>query len=186
MRTFVVTPPAPVVSLDEAKQHLRVSGTGEDALITGYIEAATQTLDGPGGWLGRAIGVQTLEVRFHLLCGTSIKLPFPPVVSLVSVKYLDAGGVEQTADLADFELLGEEVVPAGSSFAWEGASLRREAVRIQYSAGYATTPAPIKAAILLMVGDLYRFRETASLVQMSEVPMSTSVEILLAPLRVYC
>lgn len=185
MRVFVVTPPAPVVSLAEAKSQLKVAGTGEDTLITGYIAAATETLDGPDGWLGRAIGIQTLEARFDLTSFSSVRLPFPPIVDLISVKYLDATGTLQTADLADFELMGDEVTPAGSSFVWQGGSPRREAARIQYRAGYAAVPAPIKAAILLMVGDLYRFRETASLVQMSEVPMSTTVEALLRPLRVF-
>jgi uncharacterized phiE125 gp8 family phage protein len=187
MRVFVVTPPEPVVSLAEAKQQLKVSGTGEDALITGYIAAATETLDGPDGYLGRALGVQTLEARFDVLspCDRVVTLPFPPVIDLVSVKYLDAAGAERTADNADVELLGTKLVPAGSSFPWEGGSTRAEAVRIQYRAGYQTIPAPVRAAILLMVGDLYRFRETASVVQMSKVPISTPVEDLLGRLRVY-
>jgi len=187
MRVFVVTPPQPVVSLEEAKSQLKVSGTGEDTLITGYIAAATQTLDGPGGWLGRALGVQTLEARFDLMppADRTVDLPFPPAIDLVSAKYLDSNDAEQTADLADFELLGNELIPAASAFPWEGGSLRREAGRVQYRAGYETIPAPIKAAILLMVGDLYRFRETASVFQMSEVPMSTSVLALLNPLRVW-
>ena len=56
MRVFVVTPPEPVVSIDEAKDHLRVDGDGEDALIEGLVAAATGHIDGPNGWLGRAIG----------------------------------------------------------------------------------------------------------------------------------
>ena len=185
MRVFVITPPAPL-DLDEMKAHLRVEGDDEDTLIQAYVAAATAHIDGPDGWLGRAIGVQILEVRCDTLtCGDCIRLPFPPVIELVSVSYLDATGVEQMADLEDFEVMGRDLVASGAEWPWLGGSTRREAVRIRYRAGYETVPAPIRAAILLMVGDLYRNRETVSAGAMTQVPMSTTVENLLAPFRVF-
>jgi hypothetical protein len=188
MRVIVVAPPAPVVAWEAAAQHLKLSDDASDrAYVEGLVAAVTANLDGPNGWLGRALGVQTLEARFDLIsCGRSIKLPFPPIIELVGVKYLNALDVEQTADLGDFELLGRELVAAGSLFPWEGGSLRREAARVQYRAGYTTLPAPIATAILLMVGDLYANRAT-SVVGMTaaEVPMSVTVEDLLTPFRVF-
>lgn len=191
MRVFVVSPPEPVISLDEAKLHLRVDGPDEDALITAYVAAATGHIDGPDGWLGRAIGEQTLEVRFSLLsrpaCNVwAIRLPFGPVIDLVAVRYLDSQGDVLEAELDDFVLYGDEVEPAGSSYPWEGGSMQREAGRIQYRAGYAALPPAIRAAILLMTGDLYANRETASTgAGPSAISMSTTVENLLAPFRVY-
>ncbi|WP_296221167.1 head-tail connector protein [uncultured Sphingomonas sp.] len=182
----VATAPAPVISLAEAKQHLKVSHSAEDALIEGMVAAATQTIDGPEGWLGRAVGVQTLEARFSLLFDRpSLRLPYPPVVELLTVRYLDRSGAERSADPADFDLYGDAVSPAGSTWPWEGASFRPDAGRITYRAGYDTLPAPIRVAILLMVGDLYRNRESTAAVAMSKVPMSTNVEALLSPFRVY-
>ena len=62
----------------------------------------------------------------------------------------------------------------------------REAVRLRYTAGYEALPAPIKAALLLMCGDLYENRETAVIgVSASKVPMAMAVENLLGPYRVY-
>ncbi len=185
MRVFVITPPDPL-DLDEVKAHLRVEGDDEDTLIEAYVAAATSHIDGPDGWLGRAIGVQILEARCDTLtCGDCIRLPFPPVIELVSVSYLDATNVEQMADLEDFEVMGRDLVASDSNWPWVGGSTRREAVRIRYRAGYEAIPAPIKAAILLMVGDLYRNRETVSAGAMTHVPMSTTVENLLAPFRVF-
>lgn len=46
-------------------------------------------------------------------------------------------------------------------------------------------PAPIRAAILLMVGDLYRNRDTTAVGTISKIDMSTTVENLLAPFRVF-
>ncbi len=63
MPVVVVSPPAPLVGLDLLKQHLRVDGSDDDALITAYAAAAQGQIDGPAGWLGRAIGPQTLELR---------------------------------------------------------------------------------------------------------------------------
>jgi hypothetical protein len=58
MTLVVVTPPAPIVSLAEVKRQARVESafTDDDDLFTGLIAAATAALDGPGGWLGRALG----------------------------------------------------------------------------------------------------------------------------------
>jgi hypothetical protein len=188
MRVVVVTPPEPLVAWEAAAQHLKLDDDAADqAYVEGLIAAVAAHLDGPDAWLGRAIGVQTLEARFDLFtCASRVKLPFPPVIELVSIQYLDGQDVLQTADLGDFEVLGRELVSAGSSFAWEGGSLRREAVRVRYQAGYETLPAPIKAAILLMVGDLYANRETTIAGgSVTPVPMSLTVESLLAPYRVF-
>lgn len=196
MRVFVVIPPPPVVTLDEVKAHLKVDGADEDALIEGYVAAATGHIDGPDGWLGRSLGVQTLEARRdNLCCGGAIRLPYPPVIEPVSISYLDAGGVEQMADLDDVEVMGADLVATGAAWPWTGGSSRREGVRIRYRAGYApdesgdepksTLPGAIRAAILLMVGDLYRNREGVAAAAVSQVPMSTTVENLLAPYRIY-
>ncbi|WP_109808413.1 head-tail connector protein [Sphingosinithalassobacter portus] len=193
MRVIVVTPPEPVVSWADADAHLKLDGdVTQQAIVEGYIASATEHVDGPvapDGGLGRALGVQTLEARFDRAeIGSHILLPFPPAIELVSVTYLDADGEEQVADLADFELLGRDLIPVGSSWPWSDGSTRREAVRIRYDAGYTTLPAPIRAAILLMVGDLYANRETVTVgasVQARGIPMSTSVSNLLNPFRVY-
>jgi uncharacterized phiE125 gp8 family phage protein len=188
MRTFVVTPPAPVVTWAEADAHLKLDGDENQRVeVEDMIAAATGTLDGPDGWLGRALGIQTLEARFDAhSCSDSVRLLYPPVIELLSVSYLDNQGVLQAADLADFELLGADLVPMGSQWAWSGGSERREAVRVQYRAGYAALPFKVRSAILLMVADLYRFRETATVgMTTAAVPMSTTVENLLSTIRVY-
>lgn len=191
MRVTVITPPAgPVVSLEEAKAHVNVHFDDDDPLIEAYVAAAIANLDGPSGWLGRALGAQTLEARFDSFSGEPIVLPCPPIAAIASVKYVDLDGVEQTVDPATYELLGDELAPKyGSS--WPQVRRQREAVRVRYTAGYTVGDPPaalhpaIRAALLLMVGDLYGNRETVAAVNMIEIPMSASVLNLLTPLRIY-
>ena len=186
MRVVVITPPAPVVELDQAKMHLRVDGDDDDVLIAGFIAAATAHLDGPAGWLGRAIGLQTLEARFDTFL-FEVDLPYRPVVSVESVSYIDVSGTLQVLAVGAYQLLGAALVPVfGTS--WPAVRREREAVAVRYGAGYATIPAPISAAILLMTGDLYANRQTVETgvrAAAVTVPMSTTVEALLAPFRVY-
>lgn len=190
MRVVVSTPPSPVVTWEEADAHLRLAGDDDEReYVESLIAAATGHIDGPNGWLGRSIGLQELEARFDLTetGRLPLRLPYGPVVDLLSVAYLDSNGIEQTADLDDFHLFGDEVEPKASVFPWDGGSLQREAGRIRYQAGYGVVPFPIKSAILLMVGDMHRFRGTASdmNVSPSAIPMSVTVNSLLAPFRVF-
>ena len=199
MRVVVVTPPAPVVTWEEAEQHLRLDGDVEQKpMVERLIAAATAHVDGPQGWLGRALGLQTLETFLPAFGVTSICLPYPPAVDIVSVDYVDSGGETVAMEEADYELRGPMLRRAWPK-SWPSAQGRGgdgETVRIRYRAGYAVdpdadpivsnVPEPIKAAILLMVGDLWHARATvATGAAMAMVPMSATVEHLLQPFRVY-
>jgi uncharacterized phiE125 gp8 family phage protein len=183
MRVLVITPPEPVVSLEEAKAHLRVLANDEDALITTYVAAATGHIDGPDGWLGRAIGAQTLEARGHVFRDAMV-LPYPPIIEIVSVKHLDAAGAEVTLLASEYEVRGSLI---GSAFGrrWPAVGVHDEAIRIRYRAGYEAVPPAIKAAILLMTEDLYANRGTVAAGQSVKVDMSTTVENLLSPFQVW-
>ena len=185
MRVDVITPPAPVVVWEDADARLRLGGDARQRDdVEAMIAAATAHIDGPDGWLGRAIGLQTLEVRTDVF-RDAIRLPYPPIVEIVSVKHLNGAGAEATVLPSEYEVRGSLL---GSSFGrrWPMVGHHSEAVRIRYRAGYQVVPDPIKAAILLMTADLYRNRETVAAVSMSSIPMSLSVQQLLQPFRVYC
>ncbi|MBP0439590.1 head-tail connector protein [Tianweitania sediminis] len=186
MNVRVITPPAPLITLERAKLHLVVDYDDEDALIAGLISAATQWVDGPAGWLGRCLGKQTLELSLACWWWGSMKLPYPPVIDLVSVKYIDADGAEQTTDPATSHELHDGRLWLGPAFGRPKLAENPGAVRVQYEAGYANTeqvPAPITTAILLMVGHLYRNREATGSSAVEAVPFG--VEALLSPFRVY-
>ncbi len=183
MRVVVVTPPAAVVSTVDQKAHLRVEHSDDDTFIAACISAATSHIDGPAGWLGRAIGQQTLQVRLDEFDDT-MPLPFPPVISVSAVTYLDTAEAQQTLATSVYEVQGDRVVLAANQ-SWPSRSSQPESVRVSYVAGYATIPAAILAAIKIMTADLYAHRESAAVGSPTAVNMSVTVQRLLAPFRVW-
>jgi uncharacterized phiE125 gp8 family phage protein len=188
MTIAVITPPAAIVDLTAAKAHLRVDHNDDDLLIEGYIAAASGAVDGPDGWLGRAVGRQTLELSedaFYCANGRGLELPCPPVVSIDMVKYDDENGAEQTLASSAYRLTSRARLELISGASWPSLRAGSDALRIRYLAGYEVVPAPIVASVLLMTGDLYANRETGVVGTVSaEVKMSTTVEALLAPFRI--
>lgn len=195
-RTVVITPPEPIVALSTAKAHCRVDHNDDDALIQAYVEAACGWIDGPSGWLGRSLGVQTLETRldeFPCASETLLPLPYGPLIDIVSVKYDDAEGVEQTWSDVDAYSLDPAGLQLDHGVAWPAARLYRNAVRVRYRAGFVLDPAAtplvarvdggIIAAVLMMIGHLYANREAVS--PGAPVVMPMGVEALLSTHRVW-
>lgn len=191
MHVRVIVPPQPVVTWAVAKEHLREDTDEQKAYAEGLIAAATAWLDGPDGWLGRAIGKQTLEL-VDCSFGND-RLPFPPIVSVESVTYLGADGVDHEMEEGDFlQLLNGSISPPlGQS--WPSVGESPEAVRVRYVAGYpdttgdtpvSTVPAPIKQAILLLVGHWFRNRETVVTGTIA-ASLPLAAEALLSPYRVW-
>lgn len=197
MRTTVIAPPEPLVTWEEAEAHLRLDGDEDQSeLVERMIAAACGHIDGPKGWLNRSIGVQTLESVFSPWKSDRRVRLYGDIIDLISVKYLTAQNVEVVAELEDFIISGGDLYSEGSEFVWWGGSLRQDAVRIRYRAGYVVDPTddplvpdvpePIRQAVLMMVGDMWHSRASvATGTAMNAVPVSATVADLLQPYRVY-
>jgi uncharacterized phiE125 gp8 family phage protein len=174
-----------MIDLLTARAHLHVSAGDEDALIGAYlnaargaVEAATSKLLSSQNVVQRAAGFPCADKAIRLWKG--------PVTAIVSVKYDDSDGVEQT--LASFRLVegaNAKLLPAyGSS--WPVAKAAEGSVRITYTAGYAADEIPpeLDQAMLLLIGHFYANREAVvagSAAQTAELPLG--VEALIAPYR---
>jgi uncharacterized phiE125 gp8 family phage protein len=183
MRVTVITPPEPIVTFGEIERHLAYVPDEDRTYVEGLVAAATAWVDGPAGWLGRALGEQTLEAVGRIDCDP-VRLPFGPVRGVDSITYTDAAGNEQTVDPANYRQDGDYLA-AASGFAWPAAP-----VRIRYSAGYplvgdkSTAPDPIKVAIMMLVAQWYNTRAAVNIGKsVSEMPFA--VDALLQPYRVY-
>lgn len=189
---LVVAPNAECVSLADAKAHLRVDHDEDDALIAAFVGAAVQHLDGYGGILGRALMQQDWRQFLQFWpASRSVDLALAPVVSIEAVAVRGADGVPVTIDPANYRLVGGAGASPRLLFTLDAAlpSLAREpdAVFVTFRAGYGNAaeklPPALKSAILLMVGDLYRFRDSVQLGPSTSIPMSTTVDRLVAPFR---
>lgn len=164
MALKLVTPPAATpVTIDEAKAQLNITHTEHDAQIVAMIQAATSHLDGQDGVLGRCIMPQTWDLTYDDFPDGAIMIPLPPLQSVQYVSYIDTDGNAQEVDPNDYVLDLQSydgwVVPR-AGFDWPATFNMINAMSIRFVAGYTAVPAAIKAAVLLMVADLYEQRGT--------------------------
>lgn len=179
---FKVTtqPAAEPISLQEAKLHLKVDNTADDNLITALIIAARQYLE---RYCNSVFVTQTItEVwpSFYKRNHFSVA----PVQSLTSFEYKPDGSNTYTTTPANLYGLYTFGKPAfvykDDDSTYPTTEDVPDAVKAVYIAGYgsaADVPAPIKAAMLLVIGDLYENRQD------TVKRMPTAAEYLIAPYR---
>lgn len=175
----LVTPPAmEPVTLAEAKLHLRVDGTDEDALITSLIRSARLLCE---QWCGRAFLSQTWDLwldDFPPGChqfprnlypsggaAAAIELPMPPLASITWIKYTDLEGNLVTLDAGEYLIDDQRepgrVLPAYGK-AWPAVRRYINAVSVRFVAGVADVnliDERVKQAIKLIAGHWYQNRE---------------------------
>lgn len=156
------------VSVQEFISHRRIdTDSGESALITSLIKAARQHLDGPKGILARALNTQTWTLYLDEFPSEEFILPLNPVISVTSVKYYDESNTLQTLSSQYYDLvLNDEPAKVSKSYdySWPLTYRRRNAVEIEFVAGYGTAaadvPEALRVAILMLAGDMYERRES--------------------------
>jgi len=87
------------ISLTEAKLHLRVDGSADDALITQLIRAARVYCE---LYQGRAYIARTYELNFDNRFPYTIYPPNPPLCYVDSITYVDSDGDTQTVTATDY------------------------------------------------------------------------------------
>lgn len=216
---IVTAPVVEPVSLAEAKDHLRVRISDDDALISALIIAARQAAEtitrraiaqqqwkivgdrfpSPMAgrlteyWLGQQWGLSGMNSQSVFLptgrTGYELILPFPPVQTVDSIKYIDTYGVQQTLPainyLVDNVSEPARVAPA-YGYAWPTTQQRINAVEVTFTAGYSAGQIPegIKAWIKIRIGSLYENREEVALLNRGHITELPFVDGLLDPFRV--
>jgi uncharacterized phiE125 gp8 family phage protein len=184
--TRTAAPGETPVTLAEARDHLNMTSTSKDALISIYIEAATAHLDGWSGILGRCMVTQTWRLDLDCFPACDIRLPFPDVQS-VTVAYTDEAGATQTLASSNYHLVQDErgsALMLADGAAWPGTDVIPNAVRVTMVCGYgaaAAVPAALKAAVLLHVGHLFANREAVGDGGLAALPLAH--DALIAPYR---
>lgn len=187
--TTVTGPAREPLSIEDAKEHLRIDQNDEDVWLLDAIKAVRQRAE---GMLGRALISQTLEVALSGWPATRvIALPRPPLVSVTSVKYFNEADAEATLAASNY-IVDTRTTPGRlvlkSTMSWPATVLREvNGVIIRYVAGYgelaSDVPPEIRAALKLWLGEMYENRENSAAGGLVTVP--NAAEKLLLKWRVF-
>lgn len=152
-----IPPVVEPVTLAEAKMHLRIDRSDEDAYISSLISVARTSAENR---MERTLINTTWKLvldRFP----DAIPLPMPPIVSVSSIVCAGVTGEPVVLNPADYltDTASEPgwVVPAAGKTFPKTASIN--SVIVTYVAGYGAqnvdVPSPIRHWILLAVGEMY-------------------------------
>ena len=100
--SVVVTPPAThPVSVEELKARARITLPDEDGLLMAYIKAAVDQVERD---TGLALLTQTRDLYLDgvPMDHTPLRVPYPPLQSVTSVKYTDTAAVLQTLAASNY------------------------------------------------------------------------------------
>ena len=170
-------PEAEPVTRAEAKLHLKVETdqTADDDLIDALVSAAREDAE---DFTNRCFCWSTWELRldeFPTSGKMEILLPRPPCIRVNSITYVDADGATQTLGSDNYQV-DDKSEPArirpAYNLSWPATRAVMNAVTVSYVAGYpvsdagspvdttANVPAAALAAVKLILGHLYKNRET--------------------------
>jgi len=151
------------VTLTQAKAQLRVTWADEDVHIASLIRHATAVTE--------LIQRRSLINRTYTLYlddfEDEIGLPMPPLSSVTTIKYYDSDSVQQTIAAAEYQVVKHDTVPyvtPAVDGAWPDTDSRKNAIEIEYVAGYgateASTPPDTEAGLLMLISDGFEHRES--------------------------
>lgn len=177
-----------VVTLAEAKQHLRVDHDFEDDLIAVYLSAAVADLS---AFMRRGILPETRQDFFRAReifgSGKKVFLRWPNVDegSIEVSKFDSTAGSYTPVPASDFRVDEPEENPHvvfTSSLTVDDSGADANVLLVGYNTRLPNLPPQVKAAVLLTLGSLYENREDVVVGSRSErVPLSA--EYLLGPFR---
>lgn len=171
MTLTLITPPATApISLSEMKLHARIDSNDDDTLVSRYINAATQRLDGRDGGLGICLITQVWKLSLDSF-PVEIIIPLRPCQSIDAITYLASDGSTQTLAADAYRVTGLDsmdgarITPAyGRS--WPATLDMSESVSVTFTAGFGDAagdvPEQLRIAVAMRAAHLYEQREGAA------------------------
>lgn len=183
-------PAESAISVEEAQLQVRSTDPADVPLLKQQIGGATTHVEAMTGRRFVSQKWKQLLDCFPTDCDRqAIRVAYPELISVESVKYLDAGGTLQTLVAnTDYVVLqgrpGRIVAAYGK--AWPTTRSFPQAVRIEFTCGYgaaSAVPDGLKNAIKLVVGTLYAHRETVVTGTIATA-LPQNVEWLVGPFKI--
>jgi uncharacterized phiE125 gp8 family phage protein len=174
---LVTGPSIEPITLAEVQTHLRV--TGQDDYLNGLITTARKNIE---RYLNRAIITQEWKVYYD--CWSDcLKIPYPVLQSVQSVKCYDISGTLQTLSAADYYWVVTTEDPGSIVRKYDAVwpdlqDGRPDAIEIAYTAGWVKTVSPavdnvpdeIKHAMKLLITNWYEHRGDIVIGTVNKIP----------------
>lgn len=204
--TLVTAPAAEPVTLQEAKDFLRLEDAESDALVSELVAAARRTAE---AWLRRALVTQTWTltldafpserrldwwdgVREGAVVDTpriAVEVPLPPLQSVTSVTTYARDDTPSVFPPTGYRVdtAGEPGrIVLGADQSWPTGLRNANAVEVLFVAGYGDDPGdvpePIRAGMLMLIAHLFENREAVATGPAAAVPVG--VEALWSAYRI--
>lgn len=146
------------ITLAEAKENLRVTTTGEDAVIGFELSAARRYLE-------NEMGVQMISCGYegYLDCFPKvnyIEFPISPMTGVIEVKYFSTSILDSASCIFD-ETHKPPRLYLAPGYSWPATEARVNAIKITFNAGFnsaSDVPDNWKQAVKLMLTNLHEHR----------------------------
>ncbi len=189
--SVIISPAIEPLTLDEAKEHLRVTADVDDGYIQSLIPVARLRAENA---THRAIMTQTLRLTLDRFpCGGGaygaqpIVLPRPPLQGITSISYIDVNGATQSLSSADYLVNTNEepgsIYPVYGTY-WPSSRATFNAVTITYVAGWTeeNVPETVQHLCRLFLSHMYENREPA-VIGTSVLAIPDTLKSLISVLR---
>lgn len=157
-------PAKPPVTLQEVKDQAVIEHDLDDRNVQRRLDAAISWVERR---TGRRLITQTYDLAFGAFTpGEALVIPYPPLQSIVHLKYVDVDGVLKTLDPAEYTVRTNvepgEVLPAYQK-SWPSTRGVPDAVQVRYVCGFGDegvdVPADIREAICVFTATRQAFKE---------------------------
>lgn len=181
------------LTLAEVKDHLRITDSDSDAMLTFYLGVARRYAEA----FTRRMFVQRTFVETFDRFTSTIQLSRVPLVSITSIQYIDTdGNLQSVTNGSPQTYVVDTATEPGRVYldygqTWPNTRNQADAVTVTYVAGHATgTSSPLdyslipqeaRLAILLLIGHWYENRDATSELTIKDVPLAW--KHLLHPIR---
>lgn len=142
------------VTLAELRDHLRITHTDEDTLLSIYLDAASDAVSERSG---QVMGLETWTFKTGPVSG-DLFLPRTPVRALTELSWIAPTGDVVAGDPADFMLIDDPARPFLRPLpgkAWPSVAGRPDATSFTFTAGLMSVPQGLKVAVLMLAGHFY-------------------------------
>lgn len=180
-------PPVEPITLDEAKIHLKVDGSDDNALISALITTTRQLAERE---TKRAFITQTWQMYLDY-APPEIEIPKPPLQSITAITVIDEAGAETVVSSTTYDVDASENSPGRvrlkSGYLWpyhRGFASFIIEFKAGYGDGATDVPEALKQGLFVLIGHMYENRGDEGAVK-ARVHALEEARILFAPFKIW-